>query len=178
MKQQDELDRFPNEVGALTVARVLGMSRQSVHKLVQKAIIQKDEHSRIDLFKAVPLYISYVRSGREAGERAAADYNEEKARLTRAQADTAELALLEKSGVVIPADEAVLAWEAMLTNCKNKLLAIPSKAAPMLAAETDTAIVLDLLEDYVRDALTELQAGESIRAIHPVGSEAAAEIND
>ena len=172
--QQAELDAFPHVVGTKVLARCLGITVQAIQKLTTQGVLRRDENGKFDLFEAVPLYVAFCRRGGPERERAQANFNEEKARLTRAQADRAELDLAEKSGEVIDAAEAVLAWEQMLTNCKNKVLSIPAKAAPMFSAETDTAVIQDDLENYLRDALNELSDGESLGAIHPPGAEAAA----
>ena len=175
--QTTELEEWLEESGRVNtkiLARLLGCTIQSVQKYNQDGVFPREPDGKFVLEKCIPLFIAWCRKGGPERERSQANFNEEKARLTRAQADRAELDLAEKSGEVIDAAEAVLAWEQMLTNCKNKVLSIPSKAAPMFSAETDTAVIQDDLENYLRDALQELSDGESLGAIHPPGAETAA----
>jgi hypothetical protein len=44
----------------------------------------------------------------------------------------------------------------VLQAAKSKFLGLPTKVAPVLANETDVGIVKDLLEQQLREALTEL----------------------
>ena len=62
----------------------------------------------------------------------------------------------EMSGVLIRTDAVRSAWAAKITGARDALLQIPSRIAPILAAETDLVRVTALLEDELRQALAEL----------------------
>jgi len=51
----------------------------------------------------------------------------------------------------------------MLMNCRSKLLSMPSRLAPRIRKETDLAVVKDLLETAVHEALAELAAYDPAR---------------
>lgn len=80
----------------------------------------------------------------------------EKTRLTRAQADAAELRLAEERAALIRVPLVVKAWHSYVLACRAKLLALPTRLAPLVAAEADTDACREILEREVAAALTEL----------------------
>lgn len=83
-------------------------------------------------------------------------YDEARTRKINAEAEIAELQLEKIKGTLCLTDDVVKAWESVLHACRAKLLAVPSKISPVLAAEDDPAVVRDRLEDQIREALAEL----------------------
>jgi hypothetical protein len=73
-----------------------------------------------------------------------------------ARADEAELKARVAAGEVIPAEQALTTWEEGVSRAKQRLLAIPQKAAPLVAVETETAECFRLIEAMVLEALNEL----------------------
>jgi hypothetical protein len=51
----------------------------------------------------------------------------------------------------------------MIYTAKSKLLSLGHKLAPLLASETDAAKCQDIVDDAVREILTDLAAGGSIQ---------------
>lgn len=47
-------------------------------------------------------------------------------------------------------------WTNMLMNMKGKLLSIPTKVAPQLIARDDVALIQDMLQTEIHEALQEL----------------------
>ena len=83
-------------------------------------------------------------------------YEEARRRRETAEANLAEMKQAEMSGVLIRTDAVRSAWAAKITGARDALLQIPSRIAPILAAETDLVRVTALLEDELRQALAEL----------------------
>ena len=83
-------------------------------------------------------------------------YDEARTRKMNADAEIAELELAKIRGTLCLTSDVVVAWETVLHACKAKFLSMPSKAAPLLANETDIAIIKDVLEEQIREALSEL----------------------
>lgn len=83
-------------------------------------------------------------------------YDEARTRKMNADAEIAELELAKIRNTLCLTDDVVKAWEAVLHACKAKFLSMPTKAAPLLANETDVAVIKDVLEDQIREALSEL----------------------
>jgi len=84
------------------------------------------------------------------------DYDTERTRKMKADADMAEIALARAQGELCKTEDVVRAWESVLHACKAKLLSMPSKVSPVVANETDIAVVKQVLEDQIREALDEL----------------------
>lgn len=91
------------------------------------------------------------------------DFHEEKARLTKMQADKAEMEVMELAGDLVRVDDVLEDWESILMDCKGKLLSIPSKLATLVADIDDPAEAQELIEDQLREALGELAEYAAIR---------------
>ena len=87
-----------------------------------------------------------------------ADYNAARARKMEADAQMAELELLQAKGKLVPAEDVAGAWTDVLAAMKARLLALPSVCAPVCATETELATVQSILENQVREALDELSS--------------------
>jgi phage terminase Nu1 subunit (DNA packaging protein) len=81
---------------------------------------------------------------------------QERTRLTKAQADSEEMRAAERRGQLVPIEEAQLAWAKMITAARNKLLAMPNKIAPRALAARSVTDVQQIVKREVHQALTEL----------------------
>ena len=70
----------------------------------------------------------------------------EKTRLTKAQADKAELEVSELEGKLIPATLVQETWQDFVANVRAKLLGLPSKLAHQVIATDDYAEAEKLLK--------------------------------
>ena len=86
------------------------------------------------------------------------NYEAERARLTKAQADKQELDVAARRGELLAVDDVRKHWQSMVFAAKAKLLAVPVKAAPAVITAQTTAEVFDLLSTMIREALDELSA--------------------
>lgn len=89
-------------------------------------------------------------------EVSALTYEEARTRKITAEAEIAELELARIRGTLCLTEDVVKAWENVLHACKAKFLSLPTKIAPIVANETDVAIIKDHLEGAIREALAEL----------------------
>ena len=87
-----------------------------------------------------------------------ADYNAARARKMEADAQMAELELLQAKRKLVASDDVAGAWVEVLAAMKAKLLALPSICAPICATETDLPTIQNILENQIREALDELSA--------------------
>jgi len=87
-----------------------------------------------------------------------ADYNAARARKMEADAQMAELELLQAKGKLVPAEDVAGAWVDVLAAMKARLIALPSVCAPICATETELATIQSILENQIREALDELSA--------------------
>ncbi len=140
------------------VSEHLGLSVPSISELIKKGVLpSKRGRSPLDLDVCRHAYISYLRklSGyhKKSGS---GDIAEEKTRLTKAQADRAELEVSELEGRLIPATLVQDTWTDFVANVRAKLLGMPSRLAHQMIATEDYAEAEKLLKDCVYDALNEL----------------------
>jgi hypothetical protein len=83
-------------------------------------------------------------------------YDEARTRKVNAEAEIAELELAKIRGELVVAEDVVKAWEDVLGALKAKLMAIPTKGAPVVATESEAGKCQEILEDLIREALEEL----------------------
>jgi hypothetical protein len=110
------------------------------------------------------------------GVKIGSSYDEARTRKVNAEAEIAELELATVHGTLVVAEDVVKAWEEVLGALKGKLLSIPTKAAPVVSAETEAGICQDILEDLMNEALEELSNYDpSVNATETKGTEEAPE---
>jgi len=95
-------------------------------------------------------------------------YDGARTRKINAEAEIAELDLAKIRGTLCLTEDVVKAWETVLHACKAKFLSLPTKVAPIVANESDVAIIKDHLENAIREALLELSNYQP--AIDPVNT--------
>lgn len=139
-----------------TISRLLLMTDRRVQQLVKDGVIPKTEKNRYELAPCVQGYIRYLQERAVGNAAAPADFHIEKARLVKLQADKTQMEVDELGSKLVRVDEVKKELYSAITDCKNRLLSIPSKATPILASETNPAAVQGVLEDLVREALEEL----------------------
>ena len=84
------------------------------------------------------------------------DINEARARKTEAEAEMAELELLEKKGDLLPMQQVVDTWLDMVAACRTKMLSMPAKLAPVVAVEEAPAVCKQIIEEQIIEALDEI----------------------
>lgn len=74
------------------------------------------------------------------GVKLGSTYDEARTRKINAEAEISELELDKIKGSLVLAEDVTKAWMDVLGAVKGKLLSIPTKAAPIVAAESDAAM--------------------------------------
>lgn len=166
------------------LARQLKVSRQAVHELVKRGVLSKDKDGLIDFELAKHALTNRVRpSGKTAAalqdnpppqpttqadaaaEPEITSYHVAKTLREAAEAQIARLKLAEMQGEVIRSDAVRATWTARIVSARDVLLQIPSRLAPVLAAETNPTTVAILLEDEIGRAMDELSREEPARPV-------------
>ena len=70
----------------------------------------------------------------------------EQARAAKGRADTYELNLARERGEMLPLDEVMMVWESAALATRAKLLALPTKCAPLVIGLDRIPLVRDVLE--------------------------------
>ena len=81
-------------------------------------------------------------------------------RREKTEADLAELRLAEQQGRLVKAADVQAALARRAVALREALLQLPSRLAPVLAAEPDAAVVHELLQAELRRALEQFVGGE------------------
>ncbi len=134
------------------LARFLGMTPKNIDRLVQKGILKPKLGNLFVPGEAVRSYIVYLRG--KSPE--AADFNEERAKLTRAKRQKAELELSVAEGGLHSSEDIEKVMSTMLINFKSRLSALPAEEADRLAVMTDKVKIFKHLNARVKEILTEL----------------------
>lgn len=88
------------------------------------------------------------------------DYQQERARLTKAQADHEELKVHQMEGTLIPSEEVNQVWTDKIMSARSTLMALPSKIAPVVMSASTVRDVEDFARDEIFHALNELAGAE------------------
>ena len=150
---------------AKVIASLFDITERRVQQLVAQGVIPKTERGRYELFPAVQGYIKFLRE-RKLSE-AVVSLDEARQRKLAAEAELAEIELAKARADVVRIDDVARQWDAILSGVRTRLLALPTKVAPMVAVENDQSIVKEMIEDGVYSALGELAAGLSDSAGRP-----------
>jgi phage terminase Nu1 subunit (DNA packaging protein) len=86
------------------------------------------------------------------------NFEEERTRLTKAQADKIELEVKVMQGKLLPAEEIESVWSDQVIRMRSKLLAMPVKLSVLLIGKDKQADIEQILRKEIHEALTELSA--------------------
>ena len=93
------------------------------------------------------------------------DLTVERSRLTKLQADKAELELKKLRGEVVVIEDVAAAVGTEYSRVRSRLLSISSKLAQPLSNETNPALVKDEIDREVFEALEELSADTNVEGL-------------
>lgn len=131
------------------VAREVGCSQQYISMLIKQGLPSNPK-------KQVRKKDVVARLGKDKKKNNGPDYWSEKARHEKIKADLAELELAEKNRELIPQHLIEEHLTKMFISIRQKLLTLPTKAAPMLHAKKPIHHVKKYLEAEIHQILSEL----------------------
>ena len=103
------------------------------------------------------------------------DYNSARARKMEADADLAELELLQAKKELLSANDVLNSWVEVLAAMRAKMLSLPTVTAPLVANETDIGAIQHIIEKQIHEALNELSTYEPNKSN---GSKTSTKAND
>lgn len=136
------------------IADLLDLTEKRVRQLRDEGIIKESTRNFYELKPTVQAYISYLRGLNNGSGKA--DYNAEKALLIKAKRQSEELDLQEKTHKLHSAEVIERVVSDMLVRFKSRMLSMPSKLSPKLAASSDPTAITELLRSSIQEALMEL----------------------
>lgn len=142
-----------------TIAKLLLLlSDRRVQQLTKEGVIPKAERGRYELAPAVQGYIRYLQERSLRTDSSPIDYHMEKARLTKAQADSAEIEAAKARGEVCSVSVIERNLAGVFAEVKTNVRNIPDRVVSGLIGMTDErefkAVLLREI-DLVLDALAE-----------------------
>lgn len=146
------------------LADLFGYSSKRIEQLTTEGIVVKRSRGQYAAWESIKGLIQHRDTKRknqwdsDPNSTDGGSYEAHRARLTAAKADVAEIAAAIAKGQAHDAGAVEAVWTDMLMNCRSKLLAMPTRLAPKIRKETDLAVVKDILETAVNEALAELAA--------------------
>lgn len=153
---------FPKIVwGAGQLAALLGMTPRNLQLLAEKGIAVRDKRGSYDVCATVQNIINDLRSGTtDEGKDSKARWEEERARLTAARADKAELelAILKGDAVLMPDVETLTSEE--YGALRLGLSQVPNALARKVAQESDPAVCQAIMADGIEAQLRVLTADQ------------------
>ena len=84
------------------------------------------------------------------------DYTQERAKLTRLQAEKVTLELEQQRGNRLPMELVIAAWQGHIANARAKMLALPPKAAAQAVGMESYLEVEQAITELIHEALDEL----------------------
>lgn len=145
---------------------IFGLTSQSFSKYLRLGmpVERKGERGQANLYETAAVYrwlIQYElqkRVGEATGD--VIDLDRERARLTRAQADNEEIKKRTAERELLPRDECVRAWSALVAAARARILGTPARLVqrwPDMPRECR-----DELDELLREALDELSRDDPI----------------
>ena len=139
------------------ISSKLGINVATFKDFVARGIIEERDRGQYTLEECAKQYLSHLRE--IAAGRMTTDgltLADERARLAKEQADAKEMENMVERGELLYMDDVIKDFEEQLMNCKTKLLATPTKIAAEVFASRDVQEVQELMEEAIKDALSEL----------------------
>ena len=140
------------------LAKHLDLLQQMISKLVKQGVLPvASGRQLVDIDACRLAYINFLRRAAKFTKRdGTGDVQEERARLTKAQADERELMVAKLRGELIDADDVQRIWSEYIGNCRAKLLSLPTKAAHHVLSVDNYAEAEQIIKDLVYEALEEM----------------------
>jgi phage terminase Nu1 subunit (DNA packaging protein) len=151
-----EYDFTKIECTAGEMAGLLGITDRRLRQLAKAEIIPQRKRGGFNLQEVTQAYIAFCKRGTSLDKETGVDFNKEKALLTKAQREKAELEVAVIKGELHRGDDVKVIIGDMIMAFRAKILAIPTKLAPRLLAQTEINYIQDIIKRAHHEALNEL----------------------
>lgn len=141
---------------ATDLAQHLGLSSNRVHQLANDGLFPRlDGKKGFDSVQCVKAYIDSLKGKTKSA-------TEEKARLDKLRADKVEFDLAVTKGDHIETESAISAWSKIIQAMRSRILAMPTKAAPLLVGTKSAGEAQDILQRLTNEVLRELSSPDLV----------------
>lgn len=138
------------------LAGLFGISPQAIYDRARSGVLKRTEEGRFPVVENTQLYIKELQEA--AGRFGHGKKSEERARLTLAQAEFAELRVAKLKGELVPALEVERGWRDIFRQVRAGVLAAPSRIGARLGLP---ASEVEAIDRELRDVLENLAGGDS-----------------
>lgn len=145
-----------------TIAKLLMLSDRRVQQLTKEGVIPKAERGRYELAPAVQGYIRYLQERSLRSDASPIDYHVEKARLTKAQADLAEIEAAKALNEVAPVAQIEHAWANFCAETRVRARNIPERVVSSLVGCTEERQIKALLLREIDQVLAEMADADAL----------------
>ena len=158
---------LPTEATAGQLARILGVSERVILGRKSDGRLPVAESGAIDLAAIIKAGVTAraADQARAAGNDTAEDLDANRARESRLRGDKLELINAQLRAELVPADEMEAAIGQAFDAVRGKVLALPSRAAPVLLGAKTALEIQDKLTELVHDACGDLAASEAVATV-------------
>lgn len=139
-------------VNASDLAKALKLTVRRVNQLAKQSILKREADGKFHLPDAVETYYAFKFKDAEA-----INYDREHALHEKAKRETAEIELEQLKGSLLLAADVEQAMATMILTCRSRLQAIPTKCAPKVIGQKSLAVIVDVIQKEVHEALAELR---------------------
>lgn len=140
------------------IAKLLLLSDRRVQQLTKEGVIPKAERGRYELAPAVQGYVRFLQERSLRSDSSPIDYHMEKARLTKAQADSAEIEAAKARQDVASVKQIEKNLAGLFAEVRTNIRNIPDRVVSSLIGMTDEREFKNILAreiDLALDALAE-----------------------
>ena len=152
------------------VADWLALTTKRVKQLRDEGVLIEKSPGLYDLRASVLRYVNYIRTGNRA------DLNGERALLTKAKREAADMENDVRRGVLHSSEDIKKGIKTMCLNIRSRFLTLPAKLAPKLAEMNgNQAAIFDELNRAMKEALEGLSNYNIAMAVPDGGNDEEAE---
>jgi hypothetical protein len=148
-----------------TIAKLLLLTERRVQQLTKEGVIPKAERGRYELAPAVQGYIRYLNERSRGSDEDVANYERERARKTRAQADEAEERVRLMRGQSHDAEAVAFYMGKSIAATRARLLSIPNATAAAVSESSDPEECRRILSNACREAAQELSEYDPVAVV-------------
>lgn len=145
----------PEKITGAELAALLGIDERTIRKLTDRGVMRQIERGTYDLGEAVRAYVTH-REQVTAAEAGQGQYGQARAELYRERAAAARMRREELERTLIPSHAVIAFNVGIVSIVRTRLLAIPSKIAPRLVGLKSAGAAMEIVQEAITEALTEL----------------------
>lgn len=138
---------------------LIGVTERRIRQLAEEGVLSRVSKGRYALHGSVKGYIVHLKTNRDLKEKEPEgdmDWDKEKAIHERVKREMAEMKLAQMRGELHRSTDVEQVMNDMLASFRTKILAMPSKLAPLLLARDDVNQIRSFVEKECTEALEEL----------------------